>query len=68
MAFRVYDEFRKGKIERKKDGFYIQVEVPESEWMYAYFFGFGNSLEILGPERIRHGFFRYIKHIAKKYK
>ena len=68
MAFRVYDEFRKGSIERRKDGFYIQVEVPKSDWMYAYFFGFGDCLEILEPESIRHGFFRYMKHIAKKYK
>ncbi len=67
MASRVYDEFKNGKITLENDEFYIIVSVPKTKWIYDYFLGFGNSLEILEPLEMREAFKKKVEEIIKKY-
>ncbi|NFG24392.1 YafY family transcriptional regulator [Clostridium botulinum] len=67
MASRVYDEFKNGKITLKNDEFYIIVSVPKTKWLYDYFLGFGNSLEILEPLGMREELKKKLEEIIKKY-
>ncbi len=54
MAYRVYDEFGMNIVRREADGsFIITVTWPEDDWVYGTILSFGESMEVLEPERIR---------------
>ena len=67
-ASRVYDEFRKGTIIKDNDeSFIVEVDIPKKEWIYNYFLGYGDELEIIEPEYIRNGFKIFVNRILNKY-
>lgn len=66
-ASRVYDEFRKGIIRNEGDFLIVKFRMPKYEWLYNYFIGFGEELEILEPEYMRKEFKQFIKNILNKY-
>lgn len=66
-ASRVYDEFRKGIIRKEGDFLIVKFRMPKYEWLYNYFIGFGEELEILEPEYMRKEFKQFIENILNKY-
>lgn len=67
MAFRVYDEFQKGKIEFKDNYFIVEVTLQNNDWLYSYLLSFGNKLEVLEPMDIREDFKKLVKGILNNY-
>lgn len=67
MAARVYDEFRKEKIEFKGDYFIVEANIPKSEYLYTYFLAYGSDLEVLEPEYIRKNLKMVLEEMIKKY-
>ena len=52
MAYRVYDEFAQYK--QQLDGsFFVQLTMPQGEWVYRYLATFGEHCEVLAPQEIR---------------
>ncbi|MCI9309395.1 MAG: WYL domain-containing protein [Oscillospiraceae bacterium] len=54
MAYRVYDEFDQGCVERQKDGsLLVEAVFPEDQWLYGYLLSFGAGVEVLSPDALR---------------
>ena len=54
MAYRVYDDFYEGMVEKQQDGsFIVTVTWPEGDWLYGFVLSYGNYVEVLEPEHIR---------------
>lgn len=66
-ASRVYDEFRKGVITRECDNLIVEADIPKDKWIYNYFLGYGDELEVLEPEGLRCGFKNFMTSILDKY-
>ena len=67
MAARVYDEFRKEKIIFDGEYFIVEANIPNNEYLYTYFLGYGSDLEVLEPEHVRVELRRLLEKIVKKY-
>lgn len=67
MAFRIYDEFRTGTINKSGDSLIVEAAVPDGEWLYNYLLSFGSSLEILEPSDLRKSYKKEIEKILKKH-
>lgn len=53
LAFRVYDEFDEGSIEKGDDGLmYVAVSLPEDEWLYSYLMSFGDKVTVISPKEV----------------
>jgi predicted DNA-binding transcriptional regulator YafY len=60
VAYRVYDEFDEGSIERADNGsLHVLVRLPEDNWLYGFLMSFGKDVEIIQPEHVR-------ENLAKK--
>lgn len=54
VAYRVYDEFDVGCIERSDNGdLFVSVRMPEDEWLYGYLRSFGRAVRVISPEHLR---------------
>lgn len=54
MAYRVYDEFDEGCVQREEDGaLLVQASFPEDQWLYGYLLSFGTAVEVLSPSSLR---------------
>ncbi|WP_283606465.1 helix-turn-helix transcriptional regulator [Faecalispora anaeroviscerum] len=52
-AYRVYDEFDEGCIERNDDGFYhVFARLPEDGWLYSFLLSLGKDVKVLRPTHI----------------
>lgn len=68
MAYRVFDDFYEGEIEKQKDGsFLVTVKYPEDNWLYCFILSFGNYVEVIEPEHIRNVIKGEAEKISKKY-
>lgn len=67
MGFRVYDEFKQGTIVETEEGFHIDVDLPDNEWLYSYLLSYGHHLKVLEPLDIRSKYIEIIKNILNKY-
>lgn len=57
VAYRVYDEFDEGCIERDDDGrLCVTAAMPVDEWLYRYLRTFGEDVRIISPEHLRREF------------
>ncbi|MCD1260338.1 YafY family transcriptional regulator [Paenibacillus athensensis] len=53
-AYRVYDEFPPGDVERLADGsFRVTTQLPDGEWLIGYLLSFGVMAEVLEPAGLR---------------
>jgi predicted DNA-binding transcriptional regulator YafY len=53
VAFRVYEEFDEGAIERDDEGnMRVTVQMPEDDWMYSYFMSFGKNIHVVQPKDV----------------
>lgn len=54
QAYRVYDEFDEAMITTNSSGdFIIDVEFPESDWIYGFILSFGSDATVLAPQSIK---------------
>lgn len=54
QAYRIYDDFDEASVKINEHGdFIIDVEFPESEWIYGFILSFGNDVTVLSPEYVR---------------
>lgn len=67
LRFRVYDEFRKAKVQQKDGYFMVEVSLPDSPWIFGYFSGLGDGMELIKPEEKRKEFQGYLQKILKNY-
>lgn len=68
MAFRIYDEFRNGIINKTGNDFIIEALVPEGEWLYNYLLSFGSTLEVLEPPELRNGYQKELYKMLENHK
>lgn len=66
-ASRVYDEFRKGTIKTDGGSLIVEADIPKDQWIYNYFLGYGDELEILELINIRNEFITRINKMLNKY-
>ncbi|MGG7142553.1 helix-turn-helix transcriptional regulator [Clostridium nigeriense] len=52
MAFRVYDEFKDYTLD-EEGNYIIKTDFLLGEWLYGYIMSFGDSMEVLEPNKIR---------------
>lgn len=52
MAFRVYDEFKDYTLD-EEGNYIIKTDFPLGQWLYGYIMSFGDSMEVLEPNKIR---------------
>jgi len=68
MAFRVFDEFGGETPEKQPDGSYIvDITWPEDDWVYGFILSFGEFIEVLEPEHIKHIIRQKAEKIMGKY-
>lgn len=54
LSYRVYDEFDEKSIKILDNGnFLVEVNIPESEWLYSYILSFGEYAKVVSPEYIK---------------
>lgn len=68
QAFRVYDELGQLVSEDQAGNLYATVHLPADYNLYQYIFSFGEGVEVLKPESIRHQVKKMIEKMAEKYK
>lgn len=67
-AFRVYDEFSAGQIERRPCGsFIVQCNMPPGGWLIGYLLSYGADVTVLAPESLRKEMMEISKEIYEKY-
>jgi predicted DNA-binding transcriptional regulator YafY len=65
---RVEDVFARKYIEILNTGeLIVTAQFPEKEWYIALIFSFGEHVEVLGPDRVRHAVASRIKSMHEKY-
>lgn len=53
VAYRVYDEFDEGCVEKNGDGSYhVFVRLPEDNWLYSFLLSFGSNVKVLSPKHV----------------
>ena len=68
MAYRVFDVFHEGMVEKHSDGsFTVTVTWPEDNWLYSFLLSFGRYIEVLEPEHIRNIIRDHAEKIIEKY-
>lgn len=66
-AFRVYDEFTDTVTKDAQGNLYVAVNLPEKT-LYSYILSFGDTVEMLEPDALRHNMKEMLVHMAGKYK
>lgn len=54
VAFRVYDEFTDNVSKDNQGNLYVNIDLPDNETLFSYILSFGNNVEILEPDYLRH--------------
>lgn len=68
-AFRVYDEFDRGWIEKQPDGsLLVTAGFPAGTWIMSYLLSFGTQAEIVEPPWLRAQIAAYAKKIYEHHK
>ena len=68
VAFRVYDEFTDEVTEDEQGNLYVQVDLPDNDFLYSYIFSFAEYVEILEPQILREQINTKLKVMQKKYR
>lgn len=68
LAYRVYDQFRRGEIEKQSDGtLLVRTVWPQGDWSVEYLLSFGAFVEVLEPPELREVMKQQAQHIFQKY-
>jgi len=67
-AYRVYDEFPHGDVQRHEDGsFTVTTRLPDGEWLVGYLLSFGPAAEVLEPASLREALAARLEAMQRKY-
>lgn len=69
LGFRVFDEFKNGKIEKQPDASYlVNIDLPTGDWLISYLLSFESNVKIIEPEYIKNKVLKKIEEIKNLYK
>ena len=67
VAFRVYDEFTDNVSKDNQGNLYVNIDLPDNETLFSYILSFGDNVEIIEPDYLRHSIKEKIKRMLEKY-
>jgi len=53
VAYRLYDAFEEDVMKQVGDKIHVEMELPESEWLYSFLMSFGGHVKILEPVSLK---------------
>ena len=53
MAYRLYDAFEEDVMTHNGDTIIVEMELPQSEWLYSFLLSFGGDVSVLEPRELR---------------
>lgn len=68
VAFRVYDEFTDNVSKDNQGNLYVNIDLPDNETLFSYILSFGDNVEILEPNHLRHRMKAKLVLMLEKYK
>lgn len=68
VAFRVYDEFTDNVSKDNQGNLYVNIDLPNNETLFSYILSFGENVEILEPNHLRHRMKEKLVLMLEKYK
>lgn len=64
IVYRLYDEFDSSIVKSTENGHYfVEVEIPEDQWLYGFLISLGVGLKDVTPLRINNKYKEYLKSI-----
>ena len=67
VAFRVYDEFTDDVSKDNQGNLYVNIDLPDNETLFSYILSFGDNIEILEPDYLRHSMKEKVALMLEKY-
>ena len=67
VAFRVYDEFTDDVSKDNQGDLYVNIDLPDNETLFSYILSFGDNIEILEPDYLRHSMKEKLALMLEKY-
>ena len=67
VAFRVYDEFTDNVSKDNQGNLYVNIDLPDNETLFSYILSFGDNIEILEPDYLRHSMKEKLALMLEKY-
>ena len=67
VAFRVYDEFTDNVSKDNQGNLYVNIDLPDNETLFSYILSFGDNVEILEPDYLRHSMKEKLALMLEKY-
>lgn len=53
VAYRLYDAFEEDVMNQVGDKIHVEMELPESDWLYSFLMSFGGHVKILKPVSLK---------------
>lgn len=67
VAFRVYDEFTDNVSKDNQGNLYVNIDLPDNDTSFSYILSFGDNVEILEPDYLRHSMKEKLALMLEKY-
>lgn len=67
VAFRVYDEFTDNVSKDNQGNLYVNIDLPDNDTLFSYILSFGDNVEILEPDYLRHSMKEKLALMLEKY-
>ena len=67
VAFRVYDEFTDDVSKDNQGNLYVNIDLSDNETLFSYILSFGDNIEILEPDYLRHSMKEKLALMLEKY-
>ena len=67
VAYRVYDEFTDNVSKDNQGNLYVNIDLPDNETLFSYILSFGDNVEILEPDYLRHSMKEKLALMLEKY-
>lgn len=67
VAFRVYDEFTDNVSKDNQGNLYVNIDLSDNETLFSYILSFGDNVEILEPDYLRHSMKEKLALMLEKY-
>ena len=67
VAFRVYDEFTDNVSKDNQGNLYVNMDLPDNDTSFSYILSFGDNVEILEPDYLRHSMKEKLALMLEKY-
>lgn len=68
VAFRVYDEFTDKVSKDDQGNLYVNIDLPDNDTLFSYILSFGENVEILEPDHLRHRIKEKLVLMLEEYK